>query len=405
VSGKHLAGQYPSPRLCWRVRRRGVALLAAAIVVVGPDPAVAAERRVPQGWLGVTVDGPVEARDGNEWDRMARAGVETVRTAFLWSDVQPNPPGGSGASLNFGSTDALAIAAARRGLALLPVVQRPPSWAAVQPGVFASPPSNMPAVRRIFVALVERYGPRGSLWRERPSVPLRPIRAWQVFNEPNLQPYWSVQPFERAYVATLRAAESGIHKVDPGATVVLGGLTNKSWEALSAIYAAGARGSFDAVAIHPYSSSPANVVRIVRYARQVMRTNGDRRLPIWVTEFSWPAAGEMPAPGPPGWAIGLFGPPLTNWQQARLLNRTIRRIRAAHERLRIARLVWYTWLSAEATLDPFDATRLDPFGYAGLRRIRDGVRRNAPALRVFRRWARRLEGCAKTTNALRCAPG
>jgi hypothetical protein len=394
VSRKRVVHEHPRPRLCWRARMRGVAFLAVVFQVVGAAHAGAAERRVPPGWLGVTVDGPVDTRDAKEWDRMPRAGVETVRAAFLWSDVQPNPPGGSDAAFNFNSTDALVIAAARRGLAVLPVVQGPPHWAAVEPGVFGSPPADVPAVRRIFAALAERYGPRGSLWRERPNVPRRPIRAWQVFNEPNLEAFWSVQPFERQYVATLRAAERGIHNVDPGAALVLGGLTNKSWEALSDIYAAGARGSFDAVAIHPYSSSPAKVVRIVRYARRVMRTNGDGRLPIWVTEFSWPAAGEMPAPGPPGWAVDVFGPPLTNSQQARLLNRTMRRILAVRERLRIERLVWYTWLSAEDNVGPFT--------YAGLRRSHEGVRRDTPALRVFRRWARRLEGCAKTTNALRC---
>ena len=368
---------------------RGVPLLALLLLLAGATPA-AAERRVPPGWLGVTVDGPVEARDAKEWKRMTRAGVETVRAAFFWSRLQPDSPDGSGASLNFESTDALAIAAARRRLALLPVVQWPPSWAAVQPGVFASPPANLEAVRRIFAALVERYGPRGSLWREQPNVPRRPIRTWQVFNEPNLRGYWSVQPFEHDYVATLRAAASGIHAVDPGATVVLAGLANDSWRALRAIYAVGARGSFDAVAIHPYAGTVANVVRIVRYARRVMQTNGDGALPIWVTEFSWPATREMTAQ--PGW----FGPPLTNAQQARRLDRTMRRLFAARDSLGIARVMWYTWLSREAP----DGD--DEFAYSGLRRIHDGARRNAPALRVFRRWARRLEGCAKTANARRC---
>jgi hypothetical protein len=379
-----------------------VAFLAAALLLVGAAHAGAAERRVPPGWLGVTVDGLVEADHAQEWDRMPRAGVETVRVAFWWSDLQPSPPGGSNPSFNFRSTDALVIAAAERGLALLPVVQQPPLWAAGETGVFGSPPADMVAVRSIFAALVERYGPRGSLWRERPDIPRRPIRAWQVFNEPNLESRWTIQPFARKYVATLQAAASGVHNADPGATVVLGGLTNKSWEALSSIYAAGARGSFDAVAIHPYSSSPANVVRIVRYARRVMRANGDARLPIWVTEFSWPAAGEMPAPGPADWTLRAFGSLLTNSQQARLLGRTIRRMFAARERLRIARLVWYTWLSAEATPDPFNNAYLDPWGYAGLRRNDNGFRRSAPALRVFRRWARRLEGCPKTTSALPC---
>ena len=308
---------------------------------------------------------------------MAAAGAETARAAFFWALVQPHPHGTSGSSFDFDSTDALVVAAARRGLALLPVVQWPPDWAAVEPGVFGSPPADPDAVRRIFTALVERYGPRGSLWRERRTLPRRPVRAWQVFNEPNIAGFWSVQPFAPDYVATLRAAERGIHAVDPGATVVLAGLTGESWRALSDVYAAGARGLFDAVAIHPYSPSP---VRTVRYARHVMRTNGDRALPIWITEFAWPAA-----PNPPDWAVTAFGGPITDSQQARLLHRTMRRFVAARERLGIARLIWYTWLSNEAT------ESLNPWNYAGLRRVRNGVRISAPALKAFRRWARRLE--------------
>jgi hypothetical protein len=68
----------------------------------------------------------------------------------------------------------------------------------------------------------------------------------------------------------------------------------------------------------------------------------------------------------------------------------------ARRRLGIERLVWYTWISREVPV------RDNAFNYAGLRRIRNGAHVSSPALRVFRRWARRLEGCAKTANAERC---
>ena len=369
------------------------ALLTLLVLLFGAAGADAATRAVPQGWLGVTADGPFDASDATEWRRMARAGVETVRTAFVWSLLQPGAPGPSGPVYDFSGTDKLALAAARHGIALVPVVQGPPYWAAVHPGVFHSAPSDPGAVRQIFAALANRYGPRGSLWRERLNVPRRPITAWQVFNEPNLRGFWSVQPFHGSYVATVEAAERGVHSVDPSATVVLAGLPNRSWEALSAIYAAGGRGSFDAVAIHPYSRSPVNVVRIVRYARRVMRMNGDARVPIWVTEFSWPATGEMSEAFR---SNPIFGQPVSNAGQARLLGRTVRAFARARRRLGIERLIWYTWLSREASGSD------NAFDYAGLRRIRNGTHVSSPALRAFRRWARRLEGCAKKANAQRC---
>ena len=69
---------------------------------------------------------------------------------------------------------------------------------------------------------------------------------------------------------------------------------------------------------------------------------------------------------------------------------------SARRTLRIGRVYWYTWLSAEGFTD-------SAFDYSGLRRLRDGQLRSAPALATFRRAARRLQGCAKRLgDARRC---
>jgi hypothetical protein len=368
---------------------RYTAVLVTASVLVAATHANADEPTIPPGWLGVTVDGPVKGRDAGEWNRMRRAGVQTVRSAFSWRAVQPLPPveAAPNATLHFATTDALVLAGARRGITTLPVVQWPPEWAAVHPALLNSAPAAPGDVERIFRALVERYGPRGSLWAERPEVPRRPIVAWQVFNEPNLGMFWSVQPFAEPYTETLQAAARGIRAVDPGARVVVAGLTADSWVALDQLYAAGARGAFDAVAIHPYTARPADVIRVVRYVRGVMRRNGDGKLPVWITEFSWPAAAGRFPDNPP-WADN------TDAEQARLLARTMRRFTTARRTLRIERVLWYTWLSA--------ANGTSVFEYSGLRRVAHGKRRSVPALRVFRRWARRLEGCARGADGRFC---
>ena len=88
------------------------------------------------------------------------------------------------------------------------------------------------------------------------DLPRRPIRTWQVWNEPNHRGFWNEQPFAPSLVATLHAAAAGIRAADAGATVLLGGLTNMSWIALRELYDAGATGAFDAVALHPYTRRP-----------------------------------------------------------------------------------------------------------------------------------------------------
>ena len=358
-----------------------LALLLAGLAL--PAAAGAAPRTVPQGWLGVTVDGPVAPGDDGEWDRMPSAGVESVRVAFRWSQLHPV----EGAPFDFAVTDAVVAAAAARGLRVLPVVQEPPAWAAVHPGDPASPPRDPEAVRAVFSALVDRYGPQGRFWQERPDLPRLPIRAWQVFNEPSMTRFWSEQPFAARYVATLRGAADGVRSADPGAKVILAGLTNFSWKDLKRLYAAGAGGLFDAVAVHPYSRKPIYVLRIIRNVRRTMDRAGDRSVPIWLTEFSWAGAKGLAD------EHDLFD--ATPRQQARRLDTFMRLLTAARRELKIARAYWYTWLSVEGRGE---------FDYAGLRRVRDERRVAAPVLRAFTRWARKLQGCVKAPgDARRCA--
>jgi hypothetical protein len=348
----------------------------------------------------VVADGPLLAGDAAEWDGMVGAGVESVRTAVRWYELQPYGSAeevpaadaprfrdAGGVPTDFGALDATVAAAAARGLAVLPVVQATPGWAARRPGDITSPPADPAAFGRFLATLVARYGPAGSLWAERPGLPRVPVRAWQVWNEPNLTRYWSEQPFARSYVRLLRAARTALRAADPAATVVLAGLPNESWTALRRIYQAGGRDSFDAVALHPYTRRPSDVVRTVRYARRVMRKRGDARKPIWVTELSWPAAkGKVDRP---------VGFEVTDAGQAVRLGAALERLAAVRTRQRIARVFWYTWLSSEAGPSAFD--------WSGLRRVRGGGRVSTPALSVFQRQARRLEGCAKAVDARRCA--
>ncbi len=379
---------------------RRLPLLLATLLVLAAAPAQAAERRVPPGWLGVVADGPLTATHAGEYDAMVGAGVESVRTAVRWYELQPYgsaaevPPADSprfrdvgGIPTDFTALDTLIAGAAARGLPVLPVVQATPGWAASTPGDITSPPADPATFGRFVAALAGRYGPQGSLWAERPDLPRVPVRAWQIWNEPNLTRYWSAQPFARPYVRLLKAADAALAAADPGAEVVLAGLPNVSWTALRRIYEAGGRGHFDAVALHPYTRRPADVVRLVRYARREMRRAGDGRTPIWLTELSWPAAkGKVPRPS---------GFETTDRGQAAKLRTALRLLVRERRALRIGKVLWYTWLSDE--IGP------SSFAWSGLRRLRGDTPVSAPALAVFRRAARRLEGCRKGADARRCA--
>jgi hypothetical protein len=367
---------------------RATVLLALVLCLTATSGASAAARKVPQGWLGVVTDGPFTNNAAfftpDEWNRIAGSGAESVRAALYWHDVQGSGP----EQASFAAFDPIVLAAAARGLDVLPVIQGTPDWAALNAGDPGSPPRDPADFARLMTVLVTRYGPSGSFWAEHPEVARRPIRAWQIWNEPNITRYWNVASWAPPYVKLLKAAHAALRHADPGAKTILAGLPNESWVALRRIYDAGGRNAFDVVALHPYTGKPSNVMRLIRYARDEMRRRHDLKKPIWLTELSWPAS-EGKQPGPRGFTT-------TDAGQASRLRRVVPLLVRDRTKLRIGRVFWYTWLSQEgASASAFD--------YSGLRRLRAGRLVDAPVLSVYRSAAKRLEGCAKAAgSAVRC---
>src|SRR3954451_7046270 len=358
---------------------RTAVLLTLVLCLTAPSAASAAARQVPPGWLGVVADGPLTESpfgSADEWNRLAGSGAESVRTAFYWRQVQPS----GAADASFAVTDAVVLAAASRGLDVLPVLQGTPDWAAASLGDPGSPPREAADFANFVRLLVTRYGPSGSFWAEHPEVARRPIRAWQIWNEPNITRYWNVASWAPSYVRLLKVAHAALRQADPGARTILAGLPNESWVALRRIYAAGGRHAFDVVALHPYTSTPANVLKLVRLARAEMRRRHDTKLPVWITEPSWPASvGKVD--GPRGFTT-------TDAGQATRLRQGLDLLVKQRSKLRIGRVYWYTWLSQEAA--PPSA-----FACSGQRRPRGGPVVSSRALATFRREAKRLEGCSK----------
>src|SRR5437763_11221807 len=279
------------------------ALCTIAVLCWIPAQAVASSP-VPRGFVGVSVGSPlypnpVSTNDlDNQLDLMVASGVETLRIGIDWAGIQPyknwrKVPHAQhdqfvnvgGVPTNFASIDQIVGPAAQRGLTIMPLVLDAPKWDGIKRrGASVEIPRSDGPYARFVTALVRRYGPRGSFWHDHsPSVP---IRYWQIWNEPNILPFWPVQPYYQGYLALLRAARGAIKSVDPGAKIVLAGMPNFSWLQLSKIYSySGARNLFDVVAIHPYTRSPQGVITILSLVRQAMNAAGDRRKPIIADEL------------------------------------------------------------------------------------------------------------------------
>lgn len=397
------------------------ALLCAALCLACgmAVPAASAARRttgrpaaVPQGFFGTVLGDPLFPGDitqpvlSQQMNLMVSSGVESLRVVFDWGSAQPyqtwsqvpagqqqdfTSDGVDDVPTDFAPLDALVAAAAQRRLSVLPVILNAPGWdGQFYSGASVDIPLHDASYAAFCKALVLRYGPNGSFWKQSGVKPF-PITTWQVWNEPNVANFWPPQPFAKRYVALLRVARTAIRSADPHAKIVLAGLANYSWEALRSIYAIqGARKLFDIVGLHPYTKKPQGVVTILSYARQVMDANGDSAKPMIADEISWPSS-----KGKTVHDVG-YDFATTEAGQARDVAAVLPLLAANRVRLNLLTVYYYTWASIEV---PNGLA----FTYAGLLKDQGGRFVRKPAFYAFRRQVLALERChAKGTVADRC---
>lgn len=393
--------------------------LVVALVLAGPAAAAGGSlpgTPVPRGFVGMNLDGPpLSPKDnvplGPQLDQMVQSGVETVRVPFSWATAQPYPSwndvpidqksqfetGAGGVPTSFANTDQLVKQAAARGLTLLPIVLYTPSWDAAPrstPGLHR--PRRDAPYGHYLTTLIDRYGPQGSFWTMHPGLPKRPIRMWQIWNEPDLDHYWSTQPFAPTYVKLLGAAHAAIKQADPGARVVLAGLPNYSWDYLASIYQVrGARSLFDVVAVHPYTKYPSGVITILGYVRQTMDEAGDASKPLMATETGWPSSKDDQTAGK-----YRYDYETTPEGQASNVRALLPLLAANRKQLGLSGFFFYTWMGNEYPGAPI-------FNFSGLLRYSNGQVFSKPALAAFSQRALELEHCQrKGTLATTCAqPG
>jgi len=160
------------------------------------------------------------------------------------------------------------------------------------------------------------------------------IDAYEIGNEPNLIEEWGGNPDPAAYARLLEIAYREIKSADPQALVVSAGLAVVGGEGdpryvndlafLRGMYEHGAAKHFDVLGVHPYGFSyPPEIppdgqvcapvglnlgqdlqkgnpaldqacvpiqglcFRRIELWRQIMLDNGDKKKPMWATEFGW----------------------------------------------------------------------------------------------------------------------
>lgn len=326
-----------------------VVATAAAMAVFA-----AGAQALPNGFWGVV---PQSNLNTAQYQRLGDGGVESIRIPVAWGSVQPSKNG----EFFWGGFDGQVEEAAKSGIKVLPFLSGAPDWAVPTRKVPGAGGLEAPAYLPVkgaarsgwaafLTAAVARYGPHGSFWSQHPGVPKRPIRFWQIWNEPNFK-YFIAKPNPAEYGKLVKNSYTALKAADPGARVVLAGLFARpkgarnakgkhkslNWYAsdfLDRMYktTGGLKRKFDGAALHPYTIRVKELPQVTEEFRDVLVANHDAGKGLWMTELGWssgkPSGGNK-------FAKGIGG-------QARELKTAFRLLRGKAAKWKLKTVFWFS---------------------------------------------------------------
>jgi polysaccharide biosynthesis protein PslG len=276
-------------RMSARWRAPAACLAAAVLAVLAPSAGAhrPAGRRTAAASLSVGLNvgfdpgGPSRLID-REIAVAHSLHANIVRVSVPWYQFAPLGPQTTEPHA-LATLDRLVQDAYNRGIRVILDVDATPCWASSAPpslmracspysggGAHAWPPQNAAAYAAFVALLARRYGTR--------------LAAIEVWNEPDQrnEAYFAGPEKAVRYAALLRAAYPAIKQANPRVTVLGGSIVGANGLFLKALYAAGIKGYYDALAVHYYSLTLA----AVRSIHEVQLANGDST-PLWLDEFGW----------------------------------------------------------------------------------------------------------------------
>jgi hypothetical protein len=288
------------------IRRALICCVSAAVLLV---PAAGSAHAAP-AYLGVqvhplwTADTPADV--SREVSMLADLGANVARIDVGWSSLQDAGPG-SWSAWYVAKLDAFVAAASAHHIKVIATLVESPCWASSAPsslkqgcagswwqrGVQDYAPSNRAAYGRAARFLTGRYGTK--------------LAALEIWNEPNLAANFLGPNKAASYAALVRAAYPMAKAGNRHVPVLAGATAYSDTAFLAQLYAAGIKGFYDGISIHPYSdgrkptstSAPARLefgagIRAMRAAQVA----AGQIKPLWLTEFGYTACDVAPCVTP-----------------------------------------------------------------------------------------------------------
>ena len=278
--------------------RRGLPILLALLALAVPTAAHAttygaevSSEFTDQSWgllTGTQVVGSLKA--------LYAAGGRVGRADSGWAGAEPKAPAHGRHVYNWSFDDMLIGEMAQAHLRWMPDLDYAPRWAQgrrsnivhTAAGRFTAtlPPAKNATFGAYATAFMRRYGPHGSFWRTNRALPYLPVTTVEVWNEPDNRRNWGSTINLGNYATMYETVRTAVHRVDRQATVATGGL---AWtpSSLPRLLKALRHKPLDALAFHPYASTPKGTLAIARGAIALMRRSGRGHTPLLANEYGW----------------------------------------------------------------------------------------------------------------------
>jgi hypothetical protein len=324
------------------IKMRRVIGLAALVTVLMVVAASSAEAKGGSSFFGLNWsalhDRAWSSKDAR-W--IKKSGAKTLRWSMFWARIERSP-----GQFDWSKQDEVIGQLASKGVTVLPIMSGTPPFLANSPSDAPLDSQKQRDAWKTFLRLaIQRYGPNGAYWRgpyqaEHPGKKPRPIKTWQVWNEPNLTSHWKPHPSPSGYAKLLKLSHKAIHDADPKAKVMFAGMPGYSndgdaWDFLRKVYRAkGVKHYFDMTAVHPYGRTVRQMRQEVGRVRRAMVKAGDRHTPLWVTEIGW---GSLPKNATP------FQLTKGKKGQARALRSAFKTLKRKRHRWHLGRVLWFNF--------------------------------------------------------------
>lgn len=237
---------------------------------------------------------------GRVLDQIKMMGFNTVKQTFAWSSVEP-----FAGVWDFGHADRIVRMIEERDMHLIVRLGQVPAWAisgmeanSQDDETTDAPPDDLALWGNYCARMASQYKGR--------------VRAYQIWNEPNLRREWgNQQPDAAEYTELLRVCSEAIRPIDPDAILISAGLAptgNNDAIAirddiyLDAMYRAGFQQYVDVVGAHAPGFAPPTygpddaasdgrgrwaTFRRVEDLRKIMIRHGDAARQMAIMEFGW----------------------------------------------------------------------------------------------------------------------